>query len=66
MWKRLNHKNIVPLLGITTSPLQLVSEWMPGGHLTEYIGNHPNANRLHLVGVSPFVFDPILTPSPGI
>ena len=51
MWKRLDHKNVVPLLSITTSPVQLISEWMSGGHLTEYIGSHPDANRLHLVGV---------------
>ena len=49
MWKRLVHENIVPLLGITTNPLQLISEWMSGGHLTEYIGKYPNANRLSLV-----------------
>ncbi|KAF9789483.1 kinase-like domain-containing protein [Thelephora terrestris] len=49
MWKRLEHKNIVPLLGITTSPLQLISEWIPGGTLTEYIGNNPNADLLGLV-----------------
>ena len=65
MWKRLAHKNIVPLLGITTSPLQLISEWMSGGHLTEYIGNHPGANRLRLVGAPLFVFDPNLTPTAG-
>ena len=55
MWKRLNHKNIVPLLAITTTPLQLISEWMSGGHLTEYIGNRPNSNRLHFVGVPPLI-----------
>ena len=65
MWKRLEHKNIVPLLVITTSPLQLISEWMSGGHLTEYIGSYPDANRLNLVSVPPFVFGPILTPAPG-
>ena len=51
MWKRLNHKNIVPLLGITTAPLQLISEWMPGGNLTEHIEEYPNTNRLGLVSV---------------
>ena len=63
MWKHLKHKNIVPLLGITTSPLQLVSEWMPGGELTEYIGKHPDANRLGLVDILPFMFYSILTPA---
>ena len=65
MWKRLNHKNIVPLFGVTTRPLQLISEWMPGGHLTEYIGDHPEANRLSLVSLLPFIFDAILTLAAG-
>ena len=54
MWKRLGHKNIVPLLGITVNPLQLVSEWMPNGDLREYIGKNIDASRLGLVG-APFV-----------
>ena len=66
IWKRLEHKNIVPLLSITTAPLQLVSEWMPGGELTDYIKNHPNPNRLGLVGVLSLVSVPILTPAPVI
>ena len=53
MWKRLDHKNIVPLLSITTTPLQLISEWMPGGGLKDYIETHPNTNLLGLVGVLP-------------
>lgn len=53
MWKHAKHKNIVPLFGITVKPLQLVSEWMPNGNLTEYIGNNPDASRLDLVGVTP-------------
>ncbi|KAF9789481.1 kinase-like protein [Thelephora terrestris] len=48
MWKRLDHKNIVPLLGMTKTPLQLISEWIPGGNLTEYIIQHSNANRRDL------------------
>ena len=52
MWKRLVHPNIVPLLGVTTSPrLQLISEWMSGGDLLAYIKAHPDADRLGLVGV---------------
>ena len=50
-WKHLAHPNVVPLLGITTDPLQLVSYWMSGGDLTEYITNYPDANRLSLVRV---------------
>lgn len=51
MWKRLVHPNIVPLLGVTFTPLQLVSEWIPGGGLTEYVKRNAHANRLGLVGV---------------
>jgi serine/threonine protein kinase len=51
VWKRLVHDNVVPLLSITTTPLQLISEWMTGGNLTEYIEKHPGASRLGLVGV---------------
>ena len=51
-WKRLKHPNIVPLLGInvTPSPPQLISDWILGGNLTEYIKNNPGADRLGLVG----------------
>ena len=51
MWKRLKHRNIVPFLGITSTPLQLISEWMPNGDLTEYIRRHLNTDRLTLVSV---------------
>ena len=57
----MKHKNIVPLLGISVTPCQLISEWMPGGDLAEYIGKNPNANRLRLVSVPPLVFEPALT-----
>ena len=50
MWKRLDHPNIVPFKGMTLNPLQLVSEWMPGGELREYIKKNPDANRISLVG----------------
>jgi len=63
VWKHLTHPNIVPLFGITPVPLQLVSEWIPGGDLSEYIKNYPGADRLGLVGASPIVFNPALTPA---
>ncbi|KAF9644873.1 kinase-like protein [Thelephora ganbajun] len=49
VWKHLEHKNIVYLLGITTTPLQFVSEWMPGGDLTDYVRKCPGADRLSLL-----------------
>jgi len=51
----MTHPNIVPLLGITTTPLQLISNWMPGGDLLEYIKKNPDADRLGLVGIPPVV-----------
>lgn len=62
MWKHLSHQNIVPFLGITSTPLQLISEWIPNGNLTEYIKRHPDADRLGLVGVLHPVLDHSLTP----
>ena len=47
--KHLKHPNIVPLLGVTTEPLELISEWMPGGELLGYIAGHPDADRLSLL-----------------
>ena len=61
VWKHLKHKNIVPLLGITSAPLRLISEWVSGGDLTEYIRMHPDTDRLRLVGVLPPVLDDVLT-----
>jgi len=50
MWKRLTHSNIVPLLGVTITPFQLISDWMSGGDLPEYLKKHSDVNRLDLVG----------------
>ena len=63
MWRHLTHPNIVPLLGITLEPLQLISAWIPGGELTDYIANNPYANRLALVGVLHLLGWTTLTPS---
>jgi len=51
VWKHLTHPNVLPLLGVTITPLQLISNWMSGGHLPNYLENHPDADRLGLVGV---------------
>ena len=51
IWKRLNHPNIVPLLGITISHFQLISKWMCGSDLLEYVKERPDVDRLELVGV---------------
>jgi len=62
VWKRLKHENIVPFLGITTNPFQLISEWMPGGVLTDYVRGNPSADRRGLVGVRPVVLGRMFTP----
>ena len=49
VWKHMTHPNIVPLLRVTLDPLQLISDWMPGGDLTEYITSHPDTDRTSLV-----------------
>ena len=49
MWKHLDHPNILPLLGVTLSPHQLISSWMPGGNLRKYVRANPGADRLKLV-----------------
>ena len=49
VWKHLTHPNIVPLLGVTINPPQLISDWMPGGSLTEYISSHQDTDRMSLV-----------------
>ena len=63
VWKHLAHSNIVPLLGATTDPLQLISDWICGGDLTQYITNHSDADRLSLVRVPSTVLCGALTRS---
>ena len=56
----MTHPNVLPLLGITIDPFQLISNWMSGGDLLEYLKKNPRTDRLELVGAPPCVF-PILT-----
>jgi len=65
VWKHLDHPNVVALKGITLNPLQLVSEWMSGGELRDYIKQNPNANRINLVG-SFLPLSHIISPSPQL
>lgn len=57
MWKHLKHPNVVPLLGVTVTPPQLISEWMPNGDLLENV-KKPNADRVGIVGIAPIVLIP--------
>ena len=52
-WKHLAHPNVLPLLGITVTPFQLISNWVSGGNLLEYIQGHPDADRHALVSAHP-------------
>ena len=61
MWKRLKHPNILPLLGVTLDPLQLISHWMPGGILPEYLKKNSDVDRLRLVGATPATSAPTHT-----
>ena len=65
-WKNLSHLNVVPLLGVTADPIQLISGWMPDIDLTGYITDHPDTDRLNLVGVLSTVLCDLLIPSPVI
>ena len=48
--KHLSHQNVVRVLGVNVEPFELISVWMPGGNLPEYVAGNPNANRRSLVG----------------
>ena len=65
MWKRLKHRNVVHFLGITPTPLQVISEWMYSENLTEYLKKHPDADRRLLVGAPANVSDLALTSPPA-
>jgi len=60
VWKRLSHQNVLPLLGVSVSKnpqhFRIISEWMPNGSVTEYVGSNPEVNRMRLV--SPAVHFP--------
>ena len=66
VWNRLDHPNLVPLLGVTINPLQFISDWMPYGDLTGYITNHPDADRLDLVGMAFAALHDKLTSAPVV
>ena len=55
-WKHLAHPNVLPLLGITIDHCQLISNWVVGGNLPEYIQKHPDADKLQQVGTFFFFF----------
>ena len=66
VWKHLAHPNIVPLLGATIDPPQLISDRMPGGDLIEYITGQPDADRISLVSDLSTSLCETLTPSSAV
>ena len=50
-WKHMSHPNVVPFLGIseTLFPFCIISPWLSGGNILEYIRRYRGVNRLHLV-----------------
>ena len=62
LWKHLAHPNVAPLIGVTADPIRLVSGWMPDVDLTGHITNHPDADRLSLVGVPFTILRDVLIP----
>jgi len=63
MWNALSHPNILQLRGVTMSEgrFAMVSDWMVGGNIWEFVKARPDANRLELVGLS-FKVSPSLPP----
>ena len=52
MWGTLRHPNVLPLLGVTMSKnhFAMVSEWMEGGNITEFVKAHRDVDPFGLVG----------------
>ncbi|KAG9018735.1 hypothetical protein FRB90_010203 [Tulasnella sp. 427] len=49
IWMRLEHPNVVPLVGFTiTEEIALVSPWFERGNVSKYLEAHPDANRMRL------------------
>ncbi|KIM58260.1 hypothetical protein SCLCIDRAFT_98856, partial [Scleroderma citrinum Foug A] len=44
-WSRIQHKNILPLIGIVTTfdhAVSFISPWMDNGNAYDYVQNHAN------------------------
>ena len=59
VWKRLQHPNIVPFLGVPAKipPFKIVYDWMENNRITEYVRQNPKVDRVSLV--SEFISTPI-------
>ncbi|CAE6445184.1 unnamed protein product [Rhizoctonia solani] len=49
-WSKLNHPNVMPLLGLAIfhGRLSMLSEWMDNGTLSTYLRLHPDTNRINM------------------
>ena len=64
-WKILCHSNVLPLLGVTmdNSQFAMISDWMVGGNINEYIKANSDANRFELVRFRSFCLTLLITHS---
>ena len=56
VWRRLQHPNIVPFLGVVAKipPFKIVCQWMENGRITEYARKCPDVDHVDLVsGLAP-------------
>ncbi|KAG6374128.1 hypothetical protein JVT61DRAFT_4773 [Boletus reticuloceps] len=75
IWKKLNHRNILPLIGLTCEfgPIpSIITPWMSEGTLTGFVHRNHNQftaeRRLTIVGSLPQQLDdidPLITASRG-
>ena len=42
---------------MTETEFAMVSEWMPNGNINQFVREHPEANRFHLVGFPEISFN---------
>ncbi|KAG8915265.1 hypothetical protein FRC00_006047 [Tulasnella sp. 408] len=50
IWMRVQHPNIAPLLGFTfDEEIAIISPWFGHGNLSDYLTEHPEANRMSLI-----------------
>lgn len=54
VWRQLNHRNILPLVGVALgvpykTSIALVAPWMANGSLDAYLKGHDDADRVEIV-----------------
>ena len=52
MWGTLDHRNVLPLLGVTIDDrlFAIVLDWMEHGNINRFIKAHEDVNLFELVG----------------